>query len=304
MPRKSAQRAFFGAWAFIALLGLVDWVWASAAGLSFVGWGRAGLGFGFLASIALFYRFTGRSSQLYEASHYTALWTAFTISAAIFTYLTASLKLPLHEVEFARLDAALGFDWYRWVESIKFHPALELLLLCAYNSFLPQIIGSIMYFAFTRRSDHNNELLGGAMVSLLATAVLAGLLPAIGPHFPGATPLCQRALIAVREGQSKFALAEMQGIITMPSYHTVLAILLIYVHRPPSRWFLPLAVLNALMLLSIPSEGPHYLVDMLAGGAVAAVSIPLTARALAPVAPHALAAGVRRRAIRRELAID
>src|SRR5713226_7480259 len=111
MPRKSAQRAFFGAWVFIALLGLVDWVWASAAGLSFVGWGRVGLGLGFLASIALFYGLTGRSRQLYEAGHYTTLWAAFTITAAILTYLTASLKFPLREAEFTRFDAALGFDW-------------------------------------------------------------------------------------------------------------------------------------------------------------------------------------------------
>jgi membrane-associated phospholipid phosphatase len=48
-----------------------------------------------------------------------------------------------------------------------------------------------------------------------------------------------------------------------------------YAHRG-SRLFVPVAVFNALMLLSIPSEGGHYLVDVLGGVTVGGLAIVMT----------------------------
>ena len=61
----------------------------------------------------------------------------------------------------------------------------------------------------------------------------------------------------------------MQGIITMPSYHTVLAVLFTYAFRRTGLVGYGIATLNLVMLLSIPPIGGHYLVDVLAGGALA-----------------------------------
>ena len=61
----------------------------------------------------------------------------------------------------------------------------------------------------------------------------------------------------------------MQGIVTMPSYHTVMAVLLTYAFRRTGLVGYGIATLNLVMLLSIPPIGGHYLVDMLAGGALA-----------------------------------
>jgi membrane-associated phospholipid phosphatase len=66
----------------------------------------------------------------------------------------------------------------------------------------------------------------------------------------------------------------------------VLAILFTYAHRG-SRAFVPVAVFNALMLLSVPSEGGHYLVDVLGGVTVGGLAILMT-RAL-PARTPALA---------------
>ena len=60
----------------------------------------------------------------------------------------------------------------------------------------------------------------------------------------------------------------MQGIVTFPSYHTVLAILFVYTHRGLRWTFPPVAVLNGLMLAAIPSVGGHYVVDMIGGALV------------------------------------
>ncbi len=67
-------------------------------------------------------------------------------------------------------------------------------------------------------------------------------------------------------------LARLQGVVTFPSYHTVLAILFAYAHR--GRWSFPIFLLiNCLMIASIPSEGGHYLSDVLAGAGLAVVAI-------------------------------
>ena len=61
----------------------------------------------------------------------------------------------------------------------------------------------------------------------------------------------------------------MQGIVTMPSYHTVMAVLLTYAFRGTGLVGYGIATLNAVMLISIPPIGGHYLVDVIAGAALA-----------------------------------
>ena len=76
-------------------------------------------------------------------------------------------------------------------------------------------------------------------------------------------------LLALRaSGPWHFELAALQGIIAMPSYHVVLAVLFTYAFRRtgPIGW--GVAGLNALMLPAIPPIGLHYLVDMVGGGAL------------------------------------
>ena len=91
----------------------------------------------------------------------------------------------------------------------------------------------------------------------------------------------------------------MEGIVRFPSFHTALAVIFTYAHRG-IRWsFPPVAALNGVMLRSIPSEGGHYLVDMIAGGAVALVAIGLVRAVLARTesaplhGPERAATGVR-----------
>ena len=78
---------------------------------------------------------------------------------------------------------------------------------------------------------------------------------------------------------ASFAVNEFQGLITMPSYHTVLAILIIYVYRGCGRLFTLALAFNGLMLLSLPSEGGHYVIDVIAGIAVVAVTIAVISAA-------------------------
>lgn len=79
-------------------------------------------------------------------------------------------------------------------------------------------------------------------------------------------------LLALRDG-SVTHFTQTKGIVTLPSYHTTQAILLMYVHRAQPRVLPSVVLLNLLMLLSTPTFGGHYLVDMIAGAGVAVVAI-------------------------------
>jgi hypothetical protein len=264
------------AWAVIVLLGAVDLTWASLAGLKFSGWSRVTFAVSFLAAIGFYYDYSGRNARLADVGNYAALWVAFSLAGAMFTYVAATMRMPLQDAMLARVDAALGFHWTPWFHFIAAHRYLWLPLAIAYQTMLPQIIGSILFFAHTGRTDRNRELLSIAMLSLIVTTLISGMVPAVGPYIPGHQPDFALMLMAIREGAATtFALDNMKGIVSMPSYHTVMAIILIYVHRPPARSFRVVVALSGLMLLSVPSAGNHYLVDMIAGAAVAAGSIAI-----------------------------
>ncbi len=233
--------------------------------------------------------------KLADAGHHAAMWVAFLAVNMVFTYLCATMRMPLQDLAFARINDAMGFDWPRWFLAIMAHPVPRTILSDAYSSLLFQIFGSIIYLAITGRGARNHQLLWAVMLSALISAVVSGLLPAIGPFIPGQMPNFSVALLGVRSGAvSHIDVTDMKGIVTMPSFHTVLAILFTWAHRPPSRSFIPVALLNLVMLISIPFAGHHYVVDMLAGAALAAVTIAIvTAMTPLPAPRLASARAVR-----------
>ena len=142
----------------------------------------------------------------------------------------------------------------------------------AYYSLQPQAALSIIYFAVSGRSARIRELLLLAGVTLAATVLISAIWPTLGPFAAhgGGDIAYLRDLLALRAGGPwHFELLAMQGIVTMPSYHTVMAVLFTYAFRRTGLVGYGIATLNLVMLLSIPPIGGHYLVDMLAGGALA-----------------------------------
>ncbi len=272
------------AWAAILIVAAIDWVGAGRAGFEIRGVLPAVWAVTMLAALGFLIDYTGRARQVSEAAHYCALWFAFAVAVDIYSYVVATLGMPMCDVQFARMDAALGFNWvaaFHWIKSSSW--ILRYLLSHAYNSIFIQVFASIGYFALIKRSDRNRELLWIGILSALIATSLAGLFPALGPYTKGDMPAWSAVLLTIRNGSlTKLALADLTGIVAFPSFHTVLAILLTYVHRPPLRSFVPVAILNVLMLVAIPFAGHHYLVDEIAGAAVVAISIAIVQVAMRP----------------------
>jgi hypothetical protein len=273
------------AWVLTLLLGALDWISADRIGLTFVGWLRVSCVLIFLIAIGLSYGYSGRSRRLSDAGHYAGLWIAFYPAGTIFTYVVATFAMPLRDAEFVAIDGSMGFHWLAWSQFIWAHRAIEVPLIFAYFTFLPQIVGSILYFAHTGQTRRNAEMIWITMLALIVTTIVSAVLPAAGPYtyFYGHETEDIVVLMSLRAGGAHtVALNSLKGIITFPSFHTVSAMVYTYVHRPPSRSFIPVAILNGIMLLSIPSEGHHYLIDMISGALVAAVCIAVVRGAMRP----------------------
>jgi hypothetical protein len=284
MPaRHLGPVAFFQwplAWAMICLLLAVDFVWASQVGLT-IGGGeiQACLTGVMLAVSAAFRRRNRGIANMAEA---WASWFAFLPALATLSYLAASCAFPLQDVMMERLDRAIGFDWSAWHDAVLNRPILSWSLLVAYASLLPQTILSILYFPATDRSARIGELLLLAVATSAATVLISAIWPTLGPcaaNGPsfgacaangGGDIAYLRDVLALRAGGPwHFELSAMEGIVTMPSYHTVMAVLFTYAFRRTGLVGYGIATLNLAMLLSIPTIGGHYLVDLLAGVALA-----------------------------------
>lgn len=264
----------------IILFLAIDTIWSRTLGINFVDYGRILVAISGLLLIGSYYGLSGRSGRLAEMCHYGALWISFSATGAVLTYLSAYMRTPLYDGAFADIDASLGFYWPIWFELTSKNAVIDLLLRIAYHSLIFQILASIIFFAHTKRTDRNKELFWAAVISLAITSAISYAYPAVGTFFHFRIEVqrgvhLQHVFDLISGTQPIYSFRDMQGIVTFPSYHAALAVIFIYAYRDFRRAF-PLSVaLNTLMLISTPANGGHYLIDVIAGCAVAAVSVLL-----------------------------
>jgi hypothetical protein len=270
---RNSEAVIWGGSLAIAIFGLVV---CGAHGVSFYDWRPFVLISGAIGAVAAFYALSGRSAQIAGMATGVLQWMLFSLFGAILTYAIASAQGPrLFDAELTAADAALGFHWAAWTTAVNQHLWLKFLFALVYTSLLPQILLSVIIFSYRGWEDRNRELLVGAFLAMVLTCIVYYLVPTLGPGT--AAPVFREAyideLVLLRSHiGASVDLMHLKGVVAFPSFHAVLGILFIYAHRR-SVLFVPVAVLNGLMLVAIPSEGGHYLTDLLAGCVVAGLAI-------------------------------
>lgn len=263
--------------AMLIVAAIIQLIWTSTHGYRFDGFLTSFLGTALLLAVALAYGVSGRSIALSNMAYFAALWIAFSIIGAIATYNFAALNYPLLDADFDTMDKALGFDWLSFYQFVEGEAWLSTILKIAYDSLLPQIAILVLYLSSLGKHNQSYELWWSAVIALTATALLSGLFPAAGTFAHYGVGI-DRAVHLVhfhqlREGAHiVYAIPQMQGIITFPSYHVVLAILLTNAFSN-TKLFLVAGAFNIVMLIATPIYGGHYLVDMIAGAVIAVASL-------------------------------
>lgn len=210
-----------------------------------------------------------------EIGEYIVLWICYTLVNAMFAYAVAEWRLPLRDTELAGIDSMIGFNRVAVLHLVTASSWMRDILSIAYGSLFAQTMFSVLYFALNDFSDRNRELFRIAAIACVASSLISGIAPAIGPYPPLAS--FQQALIDVRNNNTpSISIPNMQGIVTFPSFHTAMAVFFIYAHRPPCRSFLPILALNLLLLMAVPTWGHHYFIDEIAGATLALVCISVS----------------------------
>ncbi|WP_271572771.1 phosphatase PAP2 family protein [Bradyrhizobium sp. CCBAU 11386] len=258
------------AWAVVCVLIAVDVVWASQIGLTIGGAEiKVGLIGALLAmSVAYRHRNRGRANML-EA---LAWFFSFVAAAAVLSYVAASCALPLQDATMEWLDRAIGFDWSAWRDALLDRPTAYRLLVVTYNSLFSQFLLVVIYFCKRDMVARIEELMLLMVATLVPTVLISAIWPTLGPFAalaPNDSGFLQDLLELRAGGPLHFNLLALKGIIQMPSYHTALAVLYTYAFRGTGLIGWVVAAVNMVMLLAIPPVGGHYLVDVLAGGALA-----------------------------------
>jgi len=202
----------------------------------------------------------------------------------LLTYAIAANHRPWADPLLARCDAALGLSAEQLIHWVDARPWLALALKAAYFSIIPQTILAIVYLGWTNRREVLERFLVRFMLCGLVTAVLFYFLPAQGTcaSYNVSTPDYYQPILdhlhALRSGaRTLITWREAEGLITFPSFHAIWGVLLTAgFYR--TRLFIPVALLNAVMIVSTVPVGMHYFTDVLAGLTISLAAIVLVRR--------------------------
>ena len=267
-------------WLLLALIALLDWIWLGSAGFHLGrGYVQAAGWIMLLILISLFYFYTGRDQRIMEFAHFGAQLLSLYALLMPLSYLAVATDFPLVDRAFDAIDKSLGLDWVAWTQWVRRHSRFELLLFIAYGSLPFQALVCYIYNVHTRASWRNSEIWWITLISALVTIAGSAAFPASNPYVyygldTGKDFIDFQHFLRLRDGTMHvIGLTDAQGLIQLPSFHTVLAIMLTYNLRH-NRWFFSIALLlNTVLILSCPTEGSHYFIDLFAGAVVAGVTI-------------------------------
>jgi hypothetical protein len=206
------------------------------------------------------------------------------------SYLAMAAGGPLWDDRFMAWDRALGFDWFAYADFVNAHPVLVDVLRFAYQSMLPQAAVAALLLPAIGQSERLKVFIAAFATAAILTISISALMPAMSiwptqgaglERYPNLDPAAGFIHVphvtGLRDGTFKtLMIVGGEGILTFPSFHTAFGVLLIHVFWT-TPWFIrwPAIVLNVLMIAATPIDGGHYIVDLLAGGAVAVFAIIL-----------------------------
>lgn len=253
-----------------------------------IAWGQFGLGLaptaGLLA-VGVYIRLFKHQPRIAELAIANALFLGFMGLTTLLIY----LRFPIRELSFdlmlIKLDGIVGYSWPEFVEWIATYPEFGRSLRVVYHSSLPQLFVMVGFLALTGRSDTLNKALLAGSFSLLLTTLIWWIAPSVGPSAFFDLPATLEDSVRLvsgeayaeilrtlsRDGLEVISPSDIVGTIAFPSYHTVMALLVVWYLRR-TLLFIPAVLVNAAMVPAILSHGGHHLIDMVGGIAVFALA--------------------------------
>ena len=217
-------------------------------------------------------RYPGASDALHCALQ--LMVAAYALEAL--SYLGGALNRPMITDELVAADAMLGFDWPTAFDWTRRYDAVRVIFAWAYKSGLSQLVVVPALLGLAGRRDRLDELVDLFAVTGLITIAIATAWPsettarAYQYSELGLPSIVHLDLL--RDGTLReLPLARFTGLVTFPSFHATMAMVLAWSCRGVARLGPAALALNGLMILATPTEGAHFLVDIIGGAAVFAL---------------------------------
>lgn len=224
----------------------------------------------------------------------TAQLVLFSNVAVIGNYLGFCYQRQLYDEFIADIDRYIGINWWQYVLWIKSNAISAKLTTGAYRSTGAQIFLIFFISALVGSPEKFERFTLASMIATAITIIAWIIFPTFGAlplHYAHGLPQPTFELVMSRTDafelldlhKSNFIKVDanhLLGLIGLPSFHAVLAIITVY-----AAWefyFLRVfaIMINIFVMLSIPADGGHHFFDLFAGIILAAASIALSHRLL------------------------
>ncbi|ODP34177.1 phosphatase PAP2 family protein [Pandoraea sp. ISTKB] len=288
-------RLYWATWLANISLIVVDVTWGGRAGLSVlrsdIEWMIVRCGLGVLLASVLMRAAVSRRllattrGDAYGEAGVGVLWVTtlacFSGAAMFFQYLSVSVSAPDIANWLVSADARLGIDWPSLYHAMRARPWLDVTLSLAYQSVFPQLALLPLVLIYTRNIASYAEFVVQFMVASAVVMLIATLFPAESAfvHFHIQDPNTVSTVsdfMDFRTGKMReLSIWTAQGLISFPSFHAVLGVLFTYATRKVERLFPFVFGWNALMIVSTPTHGGHYVWDVIMGLVVGAIAIAI-----------------------------
>lgn len=266
------------------------WVFAAHIDVDILPYGFAGLLASALFAGAYFYDRIRGEKGLAAMLFATGFLTVFSGSCGLLNYLMLTAAGPRIDNLLAVADRAMGVDWPALMALTARHPILDGTLAVLYQTVLPQIVVLITLLAWHGKIESIYRLCLSMAIGALTTVCFWTLFPSFGAfsiyHLePGVSSKLTlvldeayaKSLIGLlQNGPGHIVPANIKGLVGFPSFHAVETLLVVWYARELKgiRW--ATIALNLGVLVSIPIQGGHHVVDIIGGFAVTVAAIALT----------------------------
>lgn len=214
------------------------------------------------------------------------------LSTLSYALTSVGAAFPLQDQLFASIDRAFRLDWLATVRFLNEFPLAIKILDASYHYTIFGMIYSLVFLNVVGRPERVLEFFWGVILTCIIVGVIAALLPAVGAYPFHAPAKDVRSAIAVEAGIwhlgdfealrnrtfTVFDMNEAEGLVTFPSFHTAMALLIPLALRGYG-WVTAAAWAFALVVvLSTVPIGGHYFVDVAAGALLTVMTVAALAR--------------------------
>ncbi len=207
------------------------------------------------------------------------------------SYVANALGWPLQDHALLLVDRAMGLNPEPIAAFVNDHRWLAKCFEAGYGFIKWPLLGVPIILAMTLRLIRLQQFVLALNIALAVTIVISIFVPAIGTFyglnlspaekFPALNSSVYAAqlrdILSLRDGSLRqLELFKLAGIVSFPSFHAASAVLYMWALWPVWGFRSAAIAVNGLMIAATPVVGAHYVVDVIAGVALAAGSILLT----------------------------